>query len=84
MGRAVVLWIVGTLLIPGFCRAQEPNKPQTTGVSSANAAQEIRSRSEGVGMFKLHWLEAGPADGLPVLLLHGVGSTTTPSRTLGS
>src|SRR6185503_17574080 len=24
-----------------------------------------------VGMNQLHWLEAGPADGLPVLLLHG-------------
>ncbi len=54
--RAFVL--AGTLLLSAVCRAgDEP--------------LAIRSQSGELGMVKLHWLEAGPADGLSVLLLHG-------------
>src|SRR5262245_58643410 len=40
---------------------------------AASAAQgaEVRSRNGEVAKMKLHWLEAGPADGRTVLLLHG-------------
>jgi pimeloyl-ACP methyl ester carboxylesterase len=38
---------------------------------SASASDEIRAHDGAVGQQKLHWLDAGPVDGLPVLLLHG-------------
>jgi abhydrolase domain-containing protein 14 len=51
--------IAGALLLGAVCHAAEPRTP------------EIRSQRGEVGKVKLHWLESGPADGLPVLLLHG-------------
>jgi len=41
------------------------------GVAHAGNAPEIRSQNGEVANVKLHWLEAGPADGQAVLLLHG-------------
>jgi abhydrolase domain-containing protein 14 len=45
---------------------------------------EIRSHSGEVAMQKLHWLDAGPADGTPVLLLHGARFDSTTWRRLGT
>jgi len=48
------------------------------------APVEIRSQHERVGNWTLHWLEAGPADGMPVLLLHGAGFDSGTWRQLGT
>jgi abhydrolase domain-containing protein 14 len=56
--RALVSTIAGALLACAACRA-------------ADSAPVIRSQRGEVGNVKLNWREAGPADGLPVLLLHG-------------
>jgi pimeloyl-ACP methyl ester carboxylesterase len=56
--RALVLSIAGMLLSCAVCHAAEP-------------ALETRSQRGEVRNMKLHWLEAGPAGGMPVLLLHG-------------
>jgi pimeloyl-ACP methyl ester carboxylesterase len=65
--RACLLSIAGTLLLYAVSHAAEPG--QAGG--SADVAPAVRSQHGRVGMLELHWLEAGPADGLPVLLLHG-------------
>ena len=56
--RGLVLSIAGTLLSCAVCQGAEP-------------AREVRSQDAEVGNMKLHWLEAGPSEGMPVLLLHG-------------
>ena len=43
-----------------------------SGIASAKSdAIQVRVHDETVGNWKLHWLEDGPADGTPVVLLHG-------------
>ena len=66
--RTCLLSIAGTLLLYAVCHAAEPR--QESG-KTAKADAAIRSQQGEVGKLKLHWLETGPADGLPVLLLHG-------------
>ena len=51
---------------------------------AADAPPEIRSQTAQVGAAKLHWLDAGPADGLPVLLLHGARFQSETWRQLGT
>lgn len=67
--RAFVLTIAGALLIGGLSQATEP---------------EIRSQQGEVDKVKLHWLEAGPADGLAVLLLHGARFHSGTWKQLGT
>ncbi len=50
----------------------------------ADAPAEIRSQTAQVGSAKLHWLEAGRADGRPVLLLHGARFSASTWRELGT
>jgi abhydrolase domain-containing protein 14 len=52
--------------------------------SGADAPAEIRSQTAQVGGAQLHWLEAGPADGRPVLLLHGARFSAATWRDLGT
>jgi abhydrolase domain-containing protein 14 len=51
---------------------------------AAEAPDEIRSETAQIGTAKLHWLETGPADGLPVLLLHGARFHSETWRQLGT
>jgi abhydrolase domain-containing protein 14 len=67
--RAFVLTIAGAFLICGVSQAAEP---------------AIRSQQGEAGKVKLHWLEAGPPDGLSVLLLHGARFHSGTWRQLGT
>jgi pimeloyl-ACP methyl ester carboxylesterase len=67
--RAFGLAIAGVLLIGVACRAAEP---------------AIRSQEGEIGKVKLHWLEAGSADGLAVLLLHGARFHSGTWKQLGT
>ena len=69
--RGLVLSIAGTLLSCAVCHAAEP-------------ALGIRSQRAEVGTMKLHWLEAGPPGGLPVLLLHGARFHSGTWKQLGT
>jgi abhydrolase domain-containing protein 14 len=69
--RGLLLSIAGTLLSCAVCHAAEP-------------ALEIRSQRAEVGTMKLHWLEAGPPGGLPVLLLHGARFHSGTWKQLGT
>jgi pimeloyl-ACP methyl ester carboxylesterase len=53
-------------------------------VRAADAPVEIRSHDAAIGGAKLHWLEAGPADGRAVLLLHGARFHSGTWRELGT
>ncbi len=44
----------------------------------------IHARNASVGNVDLHWLEAGPSDGPPVVLLHGAKYTAQTWRELGT
>jgi pimeloyl-ACP methyl ester carboxylesterase len=66
--RATLLSITGTLLLLAVGLVAEP---RPAGASPEDAAPAVHSQRGEVGTVKLHWLEAGPADGLSVLLLHG-------------
>jgi pimeloyl-ACP methyl ester carboxylesterase len=73
--------IVGTLLLSAVSQAAQPH--QESG-KTADAAVAIRSQHGEVAMLKLHWLEAGPAEGLPVLLLHGARFHSGTWKELGT
>ncbi|HKA14042.1 MAG TPA: alpha/beta fold hydrolase [Myxococcota bacterium] len=77
--HADLLAIAGTLLLCAVGRAAEP---PAAGGDSAPAA--VRSQEGQIGKLKLHWLEAGPADGLPVLLLHGARLQSETWQELGT
>jgi len=79
--RACLLSIAGTLLIYGVCHAEEPAQ---AGGNAADAAPAIHSQRGEVGKVKLHWLEAGPADGRSVLLLHGARFHSGTWKQLGT
>lgn len=64
--RRRLLSIAAVLLSCSVGRAAEPPE---VGAKAADAA--IRSEHGEVAYRKLHWLEAGPENGWPVLLLHG-------------
>ena len=70
--RKCLASIAGTLLIGGV------------GHAAAESEHAIHSQHGEVGMVKLHWLEAGPADGLPVLLLHGARFHSGTWKQLGT
>ena len=55
-----------------------------SGARVAAAYVAIQERDEMVGKLKLHWLEAGPATGHPVLLLHGARFHSGLWRKLGT
>jgi pimeloyl-ACP methyl ester carboxylesterase len=57
------------VLTYGVCQAAEP---------------AIRSQQGEVGKVELHWLEAGPTDGLSVLLLHGARFHSGTWKQLGT
>jgi len=69
--RALVLSIAGALIACAVCHAAEP-------------APAIRSQRGEVGNMKLHWLEAGPVEGMPVLLLHGARFHSGTWKQLGT
>ena len=69
--RADLLVIAGTLLWCAVSHAAEPAEPGPAGVTAEDTALAVRAQRGQVGALTLHWLETGPADGLPVLLLHG-------------
>ncbi len=69
--RADLLVIAGTLLWCAVSHAAEPAEPGPAGDAAEDTALAVRSQRGQVGALTLHWLETGPADGLPVLLLHG-------------
>ena len=55
------------------------------GTTSANGEPlAIRARDGAVGSQKLHWLEAGPANARPVLLLHGARFDSGTWQSLGT
>jgi pimeloyl-ACP methyl ester carboxylesterase len=62
--RAFLLSIAAALVVCGAGRAAE-------APADAKAADGVRSRRGDIKMRALHWLEAGPESGMPVLLLHG-------------
>ncbi len=69
--RTTALSIAGMLLSCAVCHAAEP-------------ALEIRSQQAKIGKLEFHWLEAGPAAGTPVLLLHGARFHSGTWKQLGT
>ena len=67
--RACLLSIASALLICAVGHAAQPG---------------VVSQQGEVGKVKLHWLEAGPADGFPVLLLHGARFHSGTWKQLGT
>jgi len=68
---ALTVFTLALWWMPAVSHAAEPAEPGPAGGTAEDTALAVRSQRGQVGALTLHWLETGPADGLPVLLLHG-------------